>query len=378
MAERIDLSRADDPRDVVHRAVECLARGGVVGLPTEAAYGLVACALVPDAVARLRTLAAPARAQVANPHGFPTLFLKGADEVADWATMPSVAGRRLAQRAWPGPMTLILPVAPDGLARRLAPEVRSFLITDETIAVRAPGDHMVREILRLMPGPLVRSIAPAAGSVVGRVPVTADDLAEVDGLDMILDTGPTRLGGPATVVSVAADGWKVARPGVMSAASLAQMAATMLLFVCTGNTCRSPMAEALCKARLAERLGCHPDDLLERGFAVLSAGVAASDGMPAAAHAVDVVRSRGGSLEHHASRRATPDLVRQADWIIAMTLDHLDILLDQVPEVADRARLLHPEGDDVADPIGSDRSVYGETASDIEAYLAHLFRDLGI
>ncbi|WP_435017887.1 Sua5/YciO/YrdC/YwlC family protein [Tundrisphaera sp. TA3] len=377
MVERIDLTRADDPRDVVHRAVACLAQGGVVGLPTEAAYGLVACALRPEAVARLRVLAAPARAQVANPHGFPTLFLKGADEVADWANVPSEAGRRLARRAWPGPMTLILPVAEQGLARRLTPEVRSFLLTDGTIAVRAPGDPMVREILRLMPGPLVRSIAPAAGTLVGRVPVTADDLAEVEGLDMILDNGPTRLGGPATVVAVTPEGWEIARPGVLSAQALGRMAGTIILFVCTGNTCRSPMAEALCKARLADRLGCRPDELVGRGYVVQSAGVSAHDGMPAAAHAIDVVRSRGGSLDAHASRRATAEMVRQADWIVAMTLDHLDALLDQVPEVADRARLLHPLGDDVADPIGSDRDVYLRTARDIEGYLARLFDDLG-
>lgn len=378
MVERIDLSRSDDPRDVVHRAVACLAQGGVVGLPTEAAYGLVASVLDPGAVARLRKLAEPARARVANPHGFPTLFLKGADEVADWALVPSEAGRRLVRRAWPGPLTLVLPVHKDGLYRRLAPDVRSFLVPGGTIAVRAPGDRMVREILRLIPGPLIRSIAPAAGSVIGRVPTTADDLAEVEGLDMILDSGPTRLGGPATVVSVTEDGWSVARPGVMSAHTLERMAGTILLFVCTGNTCRSPMAEALCKARLARRLGCRPDELAARGFVVLSAGVSASDGMPAAAHAADVVRSRGGSLDEHASRRATPDLVRQADWIVAMTADHLDCLLDQVPEVADRARLLHPHGDDVVDPIGADRDVYLQTARDIEEYLDILFDDLGL
>src|SRR3954468_24550087 len=118
MVERIDLSRSDDPRDVVHRAVACLAQGGVVGLPTEAAYGLVASALDPGAVARLRELAEPARARVTNPHGFPTLFLKGADEVADWAVVPCEAGRRLVRRAWPGPLTLVLPVAQDGLSRR--------------------------------------------------------------------------------------------------------------------------------------------------------------------------------------------------------------------------------------------------------------------
>ena len=56
MAERIELSRADDPRDVVHRAVACLAQGGVVGLPTESSYGIAAGASNPRAVDRLRRI----------------------------------------------------------------------------------------------------------------------------------------------------------------------------------------------------------------------------------------------------------------------------------------------------------------------------------
>ena len=111
---------------------------------------------------------------------------------------------------------------------------------------------------------------------------------------------------------------------------------------------------------------------------ILSAGVSAAAGMPAAGHAIDVVRSRGGSLSHHASRQVTLDLVRQADHIIAMTGDHLESLLDRVPEAAARTRLLHPNGDDVADPVGADRETYVQTAEAIEEYLERLLDELGI
>src|SRR6202022_1432246 len=97
---------------------------------------------------------------------------------------------------------------------------------------------------------------------------------------------------------------------------LKRVAGTMLMFVCTGNTCRSPMAEALCKKILAERLGCRAEELEDRGFVVISAGVAAVDGLPASTNAVEVLATMGASLRNHASRRLTPDLVQQADYII--------------------------------------------------------------
>ncbi len=102
---------------------------------------------------------------------------------------------------------------------------------------------------------------------------------------------------------------------------------------------------------------------------IRSAGVAATNGVPAAAHAIDVVRALGGSLENHRSRKIAVNLVRQADCIFAMTGDHLDALLDALPEVEHRAFLLDPDGGDVADPVGLDHDTYRRTAQMIESML---------
>jgi L-threonylcarbamoyladenylate synthase len=244
MTERIDLSRADDPRDVVHRAVACLAQGGTVGLPTETTYGVVAGALHPSAIARLGSMLGPEDSRPRGIEGLATLFLKGPGEVDDWGEVSTELGRRLTRRAWPGAVTLIFPTARRGLSARLPAEVARFLVPDGVIALRAPSNPMVRELLRLLPCPLIQVDPPSTD---GRWPTTADALADHHDLDMILDIGPTQFGGPSTVVEVESNRWSIARTGVVPDTALARMAGTILLFICTGNTCRSPMAEALCK-----------------------------------------------------------------------------------------------------------------------------------
>src|SRR3954469_22563952 len=280
--ERIDLRREDDPRDVVHRAVACLAQGGVVALPTETSYGLAASALQPAAVERLRRLKGP---------GAPVpLCLKGAAELADWVPDLSPLGHRLASRVWPGPVILVCHGAIDrGLASQLPSSVRAAVAPDGALGLRCSGHAIAREILRLVSGPLVLTGAHAEGQP---PPASAEPLADWPELDMILDDGPAAVGGWSTVVRVDPGGWHVVRPGVVAEAELTRMAGTILLFVCTGNTCRSPMAEALCKMLLARRIGCAIDQLEAHGYVVLSAGMAAATGMPAAANAIEVVRAR--------------------------------------------------------------------------------------
>ena len=72
------------------------------------------------------------------------------------------------------------------------------------------------------------------------------------------------------------------------------------------------------------------------------------------------------------------ELVRQADFIIAMTSEHLDALYEHVPDVTDRSRLLDPDGGDLDDPIGTDRENYLRTARIIEEHLKHLIDELGV
>ena len=89
----------------------------------------------------------------------------------------------------------------------------------------------------------------------------------------------------------------------------------IVLFVCTGNTCRSPMAEGMFRQRVAERLGCKPEEVDDRGVMVMSAGISAMMGGRPSPEAVTVMADLGIDLSAHESQPLTEQLVRHADLI---------------------------------------------------------------
>jgi protein-tyrosine phosphatase len=144
------------------------------------------------------------------------------------------------------------------------------------------------------------------------------------------------------------------------------------LFVCTGNTCRSPLAEALCKRLLADRLGCDPAELEARGYTVRSAGVAALPGDTAARQAVEVAREHGADLSAHQSRPVNPELLANATHVVAVTRGHAVALMIRYPGVGPEPDLLGGPDDDLSDPIGGDLDQYRACAQTIRGHLERL------
>jgi protein-tyrosine phosphatase len=369
----IDLRRTEDPRDVVHRAVQALAEGTCVAFPTETDYVVAASGRSGDAATRLAAL-------VPQRQGEPrlTLALKSADEALDWAPRISAVGRRLARRCWPGPVAMLVPDDhAESLVHRLPAAVRDAIVESGRLRLRIPGHGLLSDCMRMLAGPVVLA-EPAAAE--GRPPVTAAEVIDRAGaaLALVIDDGRARYAQPASTIELDDDSFRVVRPGVVSEETLRRLASLMVLFVCTGNTCRSPMAEALFRVMAAERLGCRPDEIERHGVVVTSAGLAAWAGGPASGHAVDVMREMGADLGGHESQPLTEGLVAQADVILTMTAAHRAAILGQFPDVGDRVRLLSPDRHDVLDPVGGTLETYRKCAAQIRGHLASRMDTLGV
>jgi protein-tyrosine phosphatase len=360
----LDLRRADDTRDVVHRAVQALSEGQLVALPTETVYGLAANALDEAAVNRL--LEAKGR-RAGNPL---TLALGSAEAALDYCPSMPVVARRLSRRAWPGPLTLVLAGDhPDSLLRRLPPGVQQAVMPGNTVGLRVPDHPQLLSVLQLLSGPLVLSSANLSGQPEA---VTAEEVIAALGpaVDLVLSDGRSKYAQPSSVVRVDGRRVELLRSGVLSESSLRRYSSLMVLLVCTGNTCRSPMAQVLLQKRLADRLNCRVEELEQAGVMVLSAGVAAGAGGAASAGAIEAMQSRGLDLSAHESRPLNETLVRFADLILTMTRSHRDVVVSQWSEAADRTALLRIDRQDVSDPMGGDVAVYQHCADQIDAQLA--------
>lgn len=350
------------------RAVTAIQEGGLVLAASDAAYFLLAGL---DTIAGQSGLLAAAKNQSVGPIWLAPNF--GRIE----KSIPGLGfhARRLLRRLWPGPAIagIELDEAHLEIARRDLQLGPAVVDQDGALWACVPADSAAATI--------VSRRSTTVGGVeifdAGGRPIStfAAAIAACRGLGLettyALDSGdiPHRSG--ATVLKVSSSGQpRILREGAFEERFIRKSGAVSVLFVCSGNTCRSPMAEAIASGLVAKQ------GLGER-VQVRSAGTSAGMGEPSTPEAGVAVRALGLPFARHASQPVSRTLIEQADVIYVMTTSHKAAVLSMNPGAAGKIALLDPENRDIPDPIGQGQETYNATARRMEALITRRLKELG-
>lgn len=352
----MNIFETGDYGAVIDAAAEKLRAGGAVVLPTETVYGVAGLLTNASAMTRLRAIRA-------NGDGKPfTLHVAKPEEAIEIVGPIGEFGQRMIRKLWPGPVAMVFDVAPE--QRRLTAQrlgvAEADLFLDGKITIRCPDHRVAIDVIEQSGGPVVLTLPGKMGP---QPPLSIDDFSDevLAQVDLAIDAGPSRYSKTSTIVRVKPDGYEIVREGVYDARIIERLLRTTILFVCSGNTCRSPMAEAIAKRVISDKLHVSPDELEKRGISVISAGSFAMPGSRATPQAVDAVQSLGGDLSRHRSRPLTVELIHQADRIFTMGRSHQQAVMALVPSAAEKVSPLDPDGD-IDDPIGGDIQLYTQVA----------------
>lgn len=382
--EVINVERQADTGKALCRAVEVLASGGLVAFPTETVYGVGVRVDDARALARLREL----KSRSAN-KAF-TVHIGSPNEAERFTAGLRGLATRIIRKGWPGPLTVVFPVddpdstpvmanlngsAAAGMYYAEPSESMSGSKSGEplTIGLRCPDHPFARALVTELEAPVVAASANLAGCP---APTTADEVLKgLSGkVDLLIDGGCTKYARASTIVRITGPSYEIVREGVYDAGILKRISALRVVLVCTGNTCRSPMAAGLTEKMLAMRLGCRPEELPSRGVVVSSAGTFGGGGA-ASPHAVTVMKRRGIDLSSHTSVALTPETIEQADHVFCMTRSHRDAVVTMMPSAENRAVLLTGAAD-IQDPVGGSEDDYEQCARLVEEGLSIRLREV--
>jgi len=324
---KIDPAQIEEKKIMI--AVEVLSKGGLVIVPTDTVYGIIANSHNPDAVERLYAVK-----QRPSNKSF-TIVIERKERIEEFNKNLNRLVYKLIDKFWPGPLTVVIPDRKN----------------NKTLGLRMPNYPFLLKLISRLDFPLCCPSANLSGK---KPPRTLQEaLIDLDGkVDLAIDGADTPLGVESTIVDLSNESFSILREAAIPAKEVEEaLNKKIVLFVCTGNSCRSVMAEGLLKKKL-EQMG-------KNNVEVISAGIAMIDGLRPTFETLQLLKEEGIDFSQHVSQRITPLLIKKADLILVMESIHEDKVKELVPSAENNLFLLkefakiNKGGNlEIPDPIG--------------------------